>query len=315
MKHSPEAHNKCLLILLYHGVTNSDSIGIENYSGKHLKKAEFQRQIEIVARTCVPLSIDEIVEIHRSGQEYPPKAVAITFDDGFRNNYTNAAPILDEYGVPATFYVCAGMISSQKMFWVDELEDCFNRSTKSQVKISLNDHSTIFRLTDKRSRLMALQEVKTFCKTADLHTRNQVVSKIIEETSVTPTCEAAHNYSKATWEQLKEMSNNRLFTVGGHTLYHDIMTSVPAETMQKDVADTLHLLDRKLGQKTRHFSYPEGQKEHFDGTVINTLKANGIVCSPTALPGVNPIEIDLFNLRRIMPLFMGNAFPLDQGEL
>ena len=305
-------HNNCLLILLYHGVTNGGSVGIENFSGKHIQTEEFQRQMGIVAQTCVPLSMDDIVEIHRSGEEYPPRAVAVTFDDGFFNNHSNAAPILDDFKVPATFYVCAGMISSKKMFWVDELEDCFNRSLKTEVTIKLDDCPILFPLVDKQSRLLALQEVKSFCKLSDLGTRNQVLTAVREETAVTPTCDASPNYRKATWEQLEEMANNNLFTIGGHTLYHDIMTSVPTVSMEKDVKQTLRLLDIKLDQKTNHFSYPEGQEEHFNSKVIDTLKANGVVCSPTALPGVNPIEIDLFNLRRIMPLFMGNRFPLDQ---
>jgi peptidoglycan/xylan/chitin deacetylase (PgdA/CDA1 family) len=80
-----------------------------------------------------------MVQHTHNGREFPPRAVVVTFDDGFRNNYSVAAPILDDLGVPATFYVCAGMINTDLMFWVDVIEDCINLTEKRLLTLQLTD--------------------------------------------------------------------------------------------------------------------------------------------------------------------------------
>ena len=111
-----------------------------------------------------------------------------------------------------------------------------------------------------------------------------------------------------TWSELYNLKKNKLFTIGGHTLSHEIMTSQNIKKMKTDVETTLSLLDCNLNQKTKHFSYPEGQNHHYNNNVISLLIENGIVCSPSAIDGTNFKE-DLFNLKRIMPNFMGREFP------
>jgi peptidoglycan/xylan/chitin deacetylase (PgdA/CDA1 family) len=115
-----------LTILLYHGVTNSLSDGIENFSHKHLSIKDFENHIRFIKKNCNILSMDDVVNIKNEGGHWPQNAVAVTFDDGFKNNFTTAAPILEKYGCPATFYICAGMINANLMFWVDKIEDCIN---------------------------------------------------------------------------------------------------------------------------------------------------------------------------------------------
>ena len=67
----------------------------------------------------------------RENINIPKNTIAITFDDGFKNNYDVAAPILDEHQIPQHLYL-TGYINSTKMFWVDQIEDCINR-TKVQI--------------------------------------------------------------------------------------------------------------------------------------------------------------------------------------
>ena len=130
--------NNEFIILLYHGVTNHRSIGIENYSRKHLPVEDFQHQMMWLKSNANIISMDDIVESYENHNSLPKNAVAITFDDGFKNNYTQAAPILDEHSIPATFYVSSGLMGQGEMFWVDMIEDCINYSETKQINISLD---------------------------------------------------------------------------------------------------------------------------------------------------------------------------------
>ena len=135
-----------------------------------------------------------------------------------------------------------------------------------------------------------------------------MIAELIEQTEITPDVNQSTDYRMMNWKQLKAMNSCSLFTIGGHTLYHDIMSAQDPKKLEQDVRITQALLDFNLNQTTKHFAYPEGQLSHYNENVISVLKNNGVICCPSAIDGVNKDE-DLFNLKRIMPNFMGRSFP------
>lgn len=300
-----------LTILLYHGVSDCKSIGIENFSGKHIGASEFERQMLFIKENCKILSLDEIVEIKNNNEDWPPNSVAVTFDDGFKNNYTIAAPILKKLNIPATFYICSGMIETNKMFWVDKIEDCINLSENTEIDILLEE-KTLFHLDTNIKKINAVKRIKEYCKRIDVNTKEKVLNSLENQTGIKPKSSDAKNYQMMNWKDLKILNNDALFTIGGHTLYHDIMSAhEDEERMFKDIELSIGLLEFNLNEKISHFSYPEGQENHYNQTVIDKLKASEIVCSPSAIHGLNNHNNDLFNLYRIMPGFMGIPFPYD----
>ena len=95
-------------ILLYHGVTNSDSIGIENSSGKHIKAEEFENQMKWLSKNKKVVPLKEVNKIQGS--------VAITFDDAFKNVHDVALPILKKYDLPSTFFVTTGFVENKRLY-------------------------------------------------------------------------------------------------------------------------------------------------------------------------------------------------------
>ena len=300
-----------LTILLYHGVTKILSGGIENFSHKHIPVKKFEKQINFLQQNCTILSMDDVVNIRKEGADWPQNAVAITFDDGFMNNYTTAAPILEKYGCAATFYICAGMINTDLMFWVDKIEDCINRTLKKEISILL-DKRMMLSLNSNFEKISAVNKIKKFCKISKAKVKNRVIYELIDETEINPSSDASDNYKMMSWADVGELNSCPLFNFGGHTLYHDIMSAQKREDLILDIDATLNLLNYNLKQTTLHFAYPEGQCNHYSDLVINALVDRGVICCPSAVDGVNTDE-DLFNLKRIMPNFMGREFPFSQA--
>ena len=299
-----------LTMLLYHGVTASRSRGIENFSRKHIHADEFDRQMKFLRDECAVLSIDEVVDLRERGRPYPPRSVAVTFDDGFKNNAAVAAPILRDHGVPAVFYVTAGMVNTDLMFWVDKVEDCINLTEKSDITVQLQQPRK-FSLSDDAEKIEAITEIKKFCKSVEDTRKNQVLSDLIEQTGVLPSVAHADNYQKLGWKELIAMHEDPLFTIGGHSMYHSILANLEPREMERDVNLSIGLLEYHLKDKLTHYAYPEGQAEHYNDRVVDHLKKQGIVCSPSAIYGFNGAEIGLFDLRRIMVGFMDEPFPFD----
>lgn len=296
-----------LTILLYHGVTNTISDGIENYAQKHVPVSVFIEQMKYIKNNCTLLSIDEVVSINQSNLHYPPRSVVVTFDDGFRNNYTVAAPVLHDFKIPAVFYISSGVVNTTQMFWVDVLEDCLNQTKKQRITMVLDEpHS--FNVSSEPEKISALNKIKLFCKN-NYARKDLVIENVLEATGVTPSTEHSPNYEKISWEELCRLNRDNLFTVGGHSLYHEILTGLDSDTMKINIKMSLKLLQYNLDKSVIHYSYPEGQRKDYNREIILFLKEQGIVCCPTARVGLNDPSIDLFNLRRIMVNFSGMGFP------
>ena len=105
---------------------------------------------------------------------------------------------------------------------------------------------------------------------------------------------------KMTWAQVSELARGPLFTVGGHTHTHAILGHLNSARMKVEIETPVEMLKSKAGiPEVRHFSYPEGFEGSFTKETIELLKACGVVCSPTAIEGVNELDADQFHLRCI----------------
>jgi len=252
---------------------------------------------------AVPMSIDEVICYCNNKIEFPPFTYAITFDDGFENNYTIAAPILVDFNLPATFYITTDFIDNDEMSWTDQLEEAFERTEKKELKL-LWDVNFDIDTVDKK--ILALEELRGMIKG---HRWPLGINKATEMALGGLFGDSILGYipyrdkqldNKMNWSQVKELNSNTLFTIGGHTVTHSILSREDEEGLKFEIGDgCIEYINMKLNQKTIHFSYPEGLKEHYNDKAITVLKGAGIKCCPTAICGVN-INEDLFNLKRIM---------------
>jgi hypothetical protein len=106
------------VILRYHSVsTVADGTHLCLDPGLAVAPDDFDRQCTYLKQHYTVISLDEMVERLASGRTLPPKAVALTFDDGYLDNYTRAFPILMRHGLNATFYVTTNCIDNREILW------------------------------------------------------------------------------------------------------------------------------------------------------------------------------------------------------
>ena len=121
----------------------------------------FERQMQLIARHYVVLPVEELVARLRAGT-VPRNAVAITFDDGYRDVLTHAAPILARYHLPATVFLATGFIGSGEIPWYDRLAAALKSTAASQVAVPASDE--VLPLKTREARLRALGRLQAHWK-------------------------------------------------------------------------------------------------------------------------------------------------------
>jgi peptidoglycan/xylan/chitin deacetylase (PgdA/CDA1 family) len=287
-----------LAIFLFHGVVEKSDYEVRNYTRKHLMEDEFKGAVQGLTTNGCPLSMDDVVRHHQEGTPFPENAFAITFDDGFENNLTVAAPILEDFSVPATFYVTTDFIANNRMSWIDRIEWAVEAVNEITVQLPWSDRSSI--LSDADSKRAFLDNVRKHVKSNFDIDADRLASDVQKQCGLEETWSAMGPLDqKLTWKQTRILADHPLFTVGGHTHTHAILSFLNSKELAVELDTGMNHLRENASIDSHHYSYPEGLAHCYSDAVIEALKERGVVCCPTAQDGYNTPGTDLFHLKRI----------------
>lgn len=288
-----------LSIFLFHGVVPRSTRRVRNYTGKHLDRDIFARSIEALSQVGHPLSMDEVMWHCENKVAFPTKAFAVTFDDGFENNVSVAAPVMADLQVPATIYVTTDFVDRNRMSWIDRIESAVEIAPDQTFSASWTQHS--FPLDDIDSRIRFLQAVRRFVKTAPSVNPDNFAEGICMQLGVDGSDHPDSELDcKMSWEQVREVARSEMFTVGGHSHSHPILSFLSTEELNHELETCFVLLGDKANVGPAHFSYPEGLQHCYSDEVIDALRQRGVRCCPTAIAGKNTVGHDPFHLRRFL---------------
>ncbi len=285
-----------VVIYLFHGVVGSCRYAVRNYTRKHVDQDWFYREMTLLKRRGRPLTMDQIVQHHRDRAPFPPRSFAVTFDDGFENNFTIAAPILQDLAIPAMFYVTTSFIDRQAMSWIDRIEYCLERCSKGLLRLPGRPE---MRFHDAPGRIAVLEQLRQTVKADPACDLEALVAAVFEQCGVPPVaCSSEPIDRKMSWSQVAGLARTAGFGVGGHSHHHTVLSFLDGPALREEVATSLGLLRRHLHGEVQHYSYPEGQSYSYSDAVIDVLQSHGVRCCPTAIAGVNTPAVSLFELHR-----------------
>ncbi|HWP95226.1 MAG TPA: polysaccharide deacetylase family protein [Syntrophomonadaceae bacterium] len=287
-----------LSIFLFHGVVNNSDYTVRNYTRKHLPSGYFRECISSLSKSGYALSMDDVIKYHQTGEPFPPGAFVVTFDDGFENNYSVAAPILCDYKVPATFYFSTFFIETNAMSWIDHIEYCFENTKQLSLRLPWQVESVD--IGTVQNKLMILDYLRAYVKTDASISEELLVKEIYRQCGSEEIKSSDDPLDlKVTWKQVQELSGHKLFTIGGHSHHHVNLAFLSNTELENEIKTSFMLMKDKAGITLRHYSYPEGLEYCYSPQVIAILKKYGIECCPTAIDGTNQSSDDLFHLKRI----------------
>ena len=295
-------------ILLYHGVYKKKLLGIENYSCKHIEEKIFEKQIKWLRKNCELVNLKQFFSEINNNTKKKKKLVSITFDDSYKNVYTNALPILNKYEVPATFFINTGFINNSKLYWTDVLEAIFNSCEKKEFFLDAPSFSKKkYDISTNKKKIRTIIFIKNKLKKIKKREREQIVNIIKKKLNITNSkLFLSKNYKTLNWSEVKKIDKNKKYEIGGHSTNHEILSFLNETELKIEIDQCINVLEKKLKRKIDLFSYPEGK---FNNLVIKKLKKKKIKICPTATPGINTKKVSSFHLKRYMPGFMNQNFP------
>lgn len=245
---------------------------------------QFRQQVAWLKGNYKPVRLCDVIGCIEAGLPLPPKAVVITFDDGYDDNYHVAFPILREFGVPATFFVSTGYIDSGAPYAYDWLVHLFYCTGARRVVIpELRIEAPIPATRHERAALAA--QVLDRMKSLPEAGQALVMRRLEDEWSM---ARAPHPDSRPmTWDQLREMHAAGM-EIGSHGMHHRMLARLPHDEMAAEVAGSRAALERELAAPAQVISYPVGGPDAYSDAVIDEVRAQkfGIGCSYVS--GSNP---------------------------
>src|SRR3982751_1502113 len=201
---SSGAGSRSLHILAYHRVLDEDRAAFPfDEAVISATTANFRRQMEFVRHNFNVISFKQLAEFESEKRQWPERALIITFDDGYRDNYVNAFPVLREMGFSATVFLAVGHIGAAKLFWWDFIAYCFKQTPKSSVTFP-RFHPEPLSLADAGARRKTIDHVLDWIKEIPEDVKREFVAALPDHLEVRlPKNLAAGMH--LTWDEVREM--------------------------------------------------------------------------------------------------------------
>jgi peptidoglycan/xylan/chitin deacetylase (PgdA/CDA1 family) len=216
----------------------------------------------------------------------------ITFDDGYKNVFTCAYPILRKYHVPATIFLTTGHTETDNPFWWDKVNHIIKDTTLTRLEL---EEAGEYSLTTPNQRLKARRAITKCLEGLPEERKSQLIQRM--ETLAGGSLPALNETATLSWNQIEEMSHHDI-TFGSHTATHPILTRISPEQANHEIYRSKKDIEEHLGKPVNLFSYPNGERGDFNNDIKQLLKDNGFIGAVSSIPGTNTTGTDPYELRR-----------------
>ena len=279
---------KKLFILIFHRVLDEPDFMRPGEVDKHV----FSWQMQLLAKYFNVLPLADALERLDKG-ELPSRAVCITFDDGYADNYLNALPILKQHNFSATFFIATGYLNGGTM-WNDQVIETLRNFTDAQLdlrKIKLGIYNT----QTETEKLQAAEQIILQIKHFPPRQRMEYTAYIASFDK------GLSDELMMTDEQLVKLYQSGM-EIGGHTVTHPIMAKISGKQLKTEILDNKNTLRALLNTDIRFFAYPNGKLgQDYLFEHVNLIKGYGYQAAVSTQWGVTGRDSDRFQLPRFTP--------------
>lgn len=242
-------------ILMFHGIPKGNS-------------EEFHDLLGCLAKRFAIVPLESVIERARRSENSKSTILCLTFDDGLRNHRTVVYPLLADLHIPATFFVCPGLIGQSITTWTWEFW-CRIPWLSEQ---DLRELCALAGIGNPKDGLAVLDWMKTI----PLSLRCEVEARIRLQTRRFAYTDAQRElYELMSWEDLCAL-DPQLINVGSHTMTHSNLPALNSLELQKEIEGSRALLERRLGRPIPDFCYPDGMYNDASVRAVADVYRSGV---------------------------------------
>lgn len=292
-----------LLVLNYHriGVPDNPLLDEALFSAtqddfdQHVKM--LKDGFDVIGLSELPDAIRDLQSTRRRPWQSSRFAM-ITFDDGYRDNFEIAFPVLQANDAVGVFFVATGFIDEPRLAWWDEIAWMVRSSTRDQIILPEHWVPVPLPLSDSDRRSAIRQLLHVYYRLDGSRT-DQFLNCIAEETGSGRAPIEAANELWMTWDMIREMSDAGM-DFGAHTVTHPILSNLSAEDQSFELCESRLRLERQLDRSVSAISYPVGKRESFNDDTRLALSRHGFDWAFSYYGGhVSGSEVDHFDIPRV----------------
>jgi peptidoglycan/xylan/chitin deacetylase (PgdA/CDA1 family) len=300
----------CTIVLLYHRVADTacDPFGLA------VSPKNFAEQAEVLSSLGCVTRLPELYQ-----RKVPRGRAVVTFDDGYADNLLAAKPILEKFGISATFFISTAYIGSNREFWWDELARVLLTpvSLPETLRVSANGKEYCWHVGGcakypeavvshagwRSDQPAPTTRHKLFLKIhAELQPlshaeRRDIIDQVFEQSGL-PT-NARASYRPMTETELAELAGSPLMDIGSHTVTHPRLAALQEFEQRFEITRSRDILQEILARPVRTFSYPFGARDDYSPQTCAILVDAGFELACTAFAGVLRRQIDRFQVPRM----------------
>jgi peptidoglycan/xylan/chitin deacetylase (PgdA/CDA1 family) len=293
-------HSPQLLVLMYHRILPKlDERAQFEEPGMIVTPESFSLHLEILNKRFTFVRLSEWIKKKNNGSRLPAMACAITFDDGWADNYEFAYPLLQENSIPATIFLVSELVGTSHRFWPERL---------ARLIVSISSEPKKYQSHPVLPWIMELSKTD---RIQDIDQTNEGISQIIsrakemnDEDIHARLDSIEHELgfnsfdskpSLLNWNQLSEMTNSGLIDAGSHTCRHIRLNADTSDAvLQQEIITSKKQIERHTGHTVTSFCFPNGD---YSPQALAMAREH-YACAVTTCPGWNTAKTDNYLLRR-----------------
>jgi glycosyltransferase involved in cell wall biosynthesis len=284
------------VVLRYHSVSEFGvAESLYRSSSIAVTPATFERQMAHLSKHYQVVSLTTLVDCLHRREPFPLQAVAITFDDGYRDNFVHALPILRRFSLPATIYVTTDAIGNGWNFWPARVRATI--LTTAVQRLDVGDLG-VYDLSSPRQRDDAVAQVTIGLKRMTIEERQHWVDILAERAEVRAPVEGSRDWFM-TWDELRQLADFKI-DIGAHTRRHPILTRLSDEAARHEIEKSRAVLMAGADQAVDHFAYPNGGGvTNHDDRIVEIARRAGFSSASTSINEVLRATSDPLRLPRL----------------
>jgi len=288
-----------LTVITYHRIIDPEKIGYANREVVSAAPEEFERQMAFVEKNFTSINFFDLKNIIEGSMPVPENPIIITFDDGYKDNYDFAFPVLKKMGLKSVVFLATGFIGTHKMFWWDRVSYNILRTEESFLSLpSLYNNQ----IELPESRYAFIEDLLNKIKTMPDSKKNCIIDELQE------CCGLDNNASNSTmmdWDMAVEMQKGGV-ELGAHTVNHPVLSQIESDILlEQEIKLSADTIAMKTGVRPVSFCYPVGKESSFNDNVVRAVKKQGFSFAVTLVHGVNHVpHMDVFRMNRLNVNYM-----------